>query len=83
MCSFDLLMMDGKPLKHVERLTEIKKLRIVASCWLYSANILAMHGPMNVKPYKYLVNYAREAPRIPAGLHVKCPVFLTHLTDIT
>jgi len=43
-------MTDGKNcLKHVERLTEINKLRTVASCWLYSENILAMHGPMNVK----------------------------------
>jgi len=43
-------MIDGKPhLKHVERLTEIYKLWNVASCWLYSANILAMHGHMNVK----------------------------------
>ena len=41
-------MMDGKNrLKHVGRLIEINKLRIVASCWLYSANIIAMHGPMN------------------------------------
>jgi len=41
---------DGRknPLKHLERLTEINKLRNVASCWLYSANILAMHGPVNV-----------------------------------
>ena len=38
-------------LKHVERLTEINKLWNVASCWLYSANVLAMHGPMNVKSY--------------------------------
>ena len=29
-------------LKHAERLTEINKLWNVASCWLYSANILAM-----------------------------------------
>jgi hypothetical protein len=36
-------------LKHIQRLTEISKLRNVASCWLYAANILAMHGPMNVK----------------------------------
>ena len=36
-------------LKHVERLTEKNKLRSAASFWLYSANILAMHGPMNVK----------------------------------
>ena len=36
-------------LKNVEHLTEINKLRNVASCWLYSANILAMHRPMNVK----------------------------------
>ena len=44
---------DGRKnrLKHVERLTEINKLRNVASCLLYSANIrvLAMHGPVNVK----------------------------------
>ena len=49
-CSFELLMMDGKPrLKHVERFTEINKLRNVASCWFYSENILAMHGAMNGK----------------------------------
>jgi len=43
-------MMDEKNrLKHEEPLTEINKLRKVASCWLYSENILAMHGPMNVK----------------------------------
>jgi len=42
---------DGRKtrLKHVDRLTEINNLRKVASCWLYSANILAMHGRMNVK----------------------------------
>ena len=34
---------------HVERLTEINKLRNVASYWLYSENILAMHGLMNIK----------------------------------
>jgi len=33
---------------HVERLTEINKLWNVASFWLYSENILAMNGPMNV-----------------------------------
>jgi len=39
MCSFELLMMDGKPrLKHVERLIEINKLRKVASWWLYYEN---------------------------------------------
>jgi len=43
-------MMDGNPrLKPVERLTKINKLRNVAACWLHSENILAMHGPMNVK----------------------------------
>jgi hypothetical protein len=41
MCSFELLMMDGKTrLKHVERLTEINKLWNVASCSLYSANLI-------------------------------------------
>ena len=41
---------DGRKncLKHVGRLTEINKFWNVASCWLYSKNILAMHGPMNV-----------------------------------
>jgi len=51
MCSFELMMMEGKPrLKHVQRLTEINKLWNVASCWLYSAKILAMQRHMNVKP---------------------------------
>jgi len=42
---------DGRKtrLKHVEHLTEINKLRNVASCWLTATNILAMHGPMNGK----------------------------------
>ena len=39
-------------MKHVERLTEINKLRNVASCWLYTANILGMHGHMNVRSKK-------------------------------
>ena len=49
MCSFKLH--DGRKtrLKHVARLTEINKLRNVASSWLYSANILAIHRSMNVK----------------------------------
>ena len=42
-------MASGIGLKHVERLTEINKLRKVASCWSCSKDILAMHGPMNVK----------------------------------
>jgi len=50
MCSFELLMMGEKNrLKHVELLTEKNKLRNVASCWLYSANILVIHGHMNIK----------------------------------
>jgi len=42
---------DGRKnhLKHVERLTEINKLWNFAFCWLYSANILAIHGPVNVE----------------------------------
>jgi len=55
MCGFELLMMDGKTrLKHVERLTEINILWNFASCWLYCANILAMHGPVNVELIKTL-----------------------------
>jgi len=38
-------------LKHVELLTEINKMWNVASCWLYSANILAMHRRRNIKCY--------------------------------
>ena len=42
--------MDGKTLlKHVECLTQINELRNVASFWLYSENILEMHGLMNAK----------------------------------
>jgi len=42
---------DGRKnrLKHAERLKEINKLWNVASCWLYSVNVLVMHWPMNVK----------------------------------
>ena len=42
---------DGRKnrLKHVERLTDINKLWKIASYWLYSASILATHGPVNVK----------------------------------
>ena len=39
----------GKRLKHAERLTEINKLENRCIFWLYSENILGMHGPMNVK----------------------------------
>ena len=41
-------------LKHVESLTEINMLWYVAPNWLNSANILAMHGPMNVEGFIYL-----------------------------
>jgi len=45
--------------KHAEHLTVINKLWNIASCWLYSENILAMHGPMNVKHFYilYFENY--------------------------
>ena len=45
--------------KHVEHLTEINKLWNGASCWLYSANILAMRGHMNVKPGPSLMDARR------------------------
>ena len=32
------------------------KLRNVASCWLHSANILVMYGPMNVKKNLMMVS---------------------------
>ena len=44
-----------KLLEHLEPLVEINILRNVASCWLYSANILAMHGPVNVKKILYII----------------------------
>jgi len=42
---------DGRKsrLKHVEHHIEISKLTKVATCWLHSENILANHGPTNVK----------------------------------
>jgi len=50
---------DGRKnrLKHVERLTEINKLRKVASFWLYSANIFVIHGSLNVKLYGHVTLY--------------------------
>jgi len=46
----NLLTMHGhRNLKSVQRLTEINKLWNIASCWLYSENILMMHGPINVR----------------------------------
>ena len=56
MCSFE--PDDGRKIrpKHVERLTKIIKLRNIASCWLYSANIVAIHGPMNAKFLEYRVH---------------------------
>ena len=55
---------DGRKnrLKHVKRITEINKLWNVESCWLYSTNILAMHGNMNVKKptmHMFLIIFAR------------------------
>jgi len=49
-CSFELPDDGWNPrLKHVERLTEINKLWNIASCWLYSVNILATHWSLNFK----------------------------------
>ena len=53
-------------LKEVERLTEIKKLWNVASC-IYSADILEMHGPVNVKPCTGLYP---EPDKSSSGLHI-------------
>jgi len=52
---------DGRKtlLKHVERLTEINKLLNIASCWLYSVNLLAMYGPTNVKYIFYTLFWQR------------------------
>ena len=52
-------MMDGKP-SETCRASYRNKLRNVASCWLYSAKILAMHGPMNVKLKKKTFSLAYE-----------------------
>jgi len=77
MCSFELLMMDGKPrLKHVERLTEINKLRNVASCWLYCANISVTHGPVNVT-FKVSKSLALRPDRLVP------PVFIREVVDTT
>jgi len=48
-CYVLLAARSSNGLKHVERLTKINKLRKVASYWLYSEKILAMHGSINVK----------------------------------
>jgi len=40
--------------KYVERLTNINKLYIAASCWTIIGIYFAMHGPLNVKVTDYL-----------------------------
>jgi len=46
--------------------TEINELRKATSCWLYSENILGMHGPMNVNPLTPNDYYSgRTAPLTP------------------
>ena len=53
-------------LKYAERVTEVNKLWNVASCWLYCANVLAMHVHMNVK---YVVLYPL---RTRWGTYLRC-----------
>jgi len=48
-------------LKHVECLTEINKLRNMAYYWLYSENIEAMHGPLNVKYIFFFIKGGEES----------------------
>ena len=48
-------------LKHVERHTEINKLRNMASCWLYFENILAMHRPVNVNYIFFFIKGGEES----------------------
>ena len=56
---------DGRKnsLKHVQRLKEINKLWKGASYWLYFENILAMHGPMDVKCNIYCFSTATMVTR--------------------
>ena len=49
MCSFQLLMWWTEKPPEICRASYRNKLWDVACCWLYSANILAMHGAVNVK----------------------------------
>jgi hypothetical protein len=55
-------------------LTEINELRNVASFWLYSANILAMHGPVNVELKDSVLPMVsvREITHINLSLHIYC-----------
>jgi len=58
---------DGRKtrLKHAERLTEINKLWNVASCWLCSVNILAMHGYMNAEDSSFFSKNALAVSVLP------------------
>ena len=82
MCSF-WTPGDGRKncLNHVERLTEINKFWNAASCWLYSANVLAMHGPMIVKWRILFIthtlehNYILPSSTVRIQLHISAPIF--------
>jgi len=56
MCSFELQRWKEKPSETcTASYTEINKILKCCIFWLYSANILVMHGPMNVKPWNTLM----------------------------
>ena len=75
---------DGRKnwLKRVQHLTEINKLRNIASCWLYSANISAMHGPMKVKQHGLacFIRYIQWNSSKMTSLRCFPPKTLEHLT---
>jgi len=51
-------------LKHLEQITDINKLYIVASCWTIIDTYYAMHGPLNLK---YSLHTERKTVCIKSG----------------
>jgi len=79
MCSFELLMTDGKPVWNMQSVVQKQiNLRKVASRWLYSENILAMHGPMNVKLHIFLISAENRS-----GWSIHAPITLASKSNRT
>ena len=80
---------DGRKnrLKHAEGLTEINKIEKRCICWLYSENILAMHGTMNVKKKCQILfelrqkDHANKSFYMPTGKYQKLSLLFQKILD--
>ena len=48
--------------KHVEQLTDINRMYIVAACWIIIATHYAMHGALNIKFKTFVSSFELRFP---------------------